>query len=153
MRANGRFKEMLRIAALLHDIGKIGIPDSILNKKGKLSIQEKDIIEKHPEVGASIISPIPELSEVSLFVRLHQEWYNGNGYPDGLKRDEIPIIARIISVADAFDAITSDRPYRKRKSNEAAVKEIKERAGTQFDPHVVEAFVGAYNKKKINNGE
>lgn len=152
-RANGKFKETLRIAALLHDIGKIGIPDSILNKKGKLSIQEKDIVERHPEVGASIISPISELSEISRFVRLHQEWYNGNGYPDGLKRDEIPIIARIISVADAFDAITSDRPYRKRKSNEAAIKEIKKRAGAQFDPCIVEAFVSAYNKKKINNEE
>ncbi|MFH0840234.1 MAG: HD domain-containing phosphohydrolase [Candidatus Omnitrophota bacterium] len=153
MRANGRFKEMLRITALLHDIGKIGIPDSILNKKGKLSIKEKDIVEKHPEVGASIISPIPELSEVSRFVRLHQEWYNGNGYPDGLKRDEIPIVARIISVADAFDAITSDRPYRKRISNKAALEKIKERAGTQFDPHVVEAFIRAYDEGKIDSGE
>lgn len=152
VRANRRFKEMLRIAALLHDIGKIGIPDSVLNKKGKLSIQEKNIVERHPEVGASILSPIAELSEVSRVVRFHQEWYNGNGYPDGLKRDEIPIIARIISVADAFDAITSDRPYRKSRSNEAALKEIKERAGTQFDPHVVDAFIEAYNKGKINNG-
>ncbi len=149
IRANVRFKEMLRITALLHDIGKIGVPDSILNKKGKLNIEEKNIVEKHPEVGASIIAPIPELSEVSRFVRFHQEWYNGNGYPDGLKRDEIPLIARIVSVADAFDAITSDRPYRKRKSNETALREIKERSGTQFDPHVVDVFVKIYNEGKI----
>jgi len=149
-RANGRFKEMLRITALLHDIGKIGIPDSILNKKGKLSTAEKKIVEKHPEVGASILSPVPELSDISKFVRYHQEWYNGNGYPDGLKRDEIPIIARIVSVADTFDAITSDRPYKKKRSGEAALKEIMEYAGIQFDPQVVDAFVSAHNKGKIN---
>lgn len=150
-RANGRFKEMLRITALLHDIGKIGIPDSILNKRGKLSEAEKRIVERHPEMGASILAPIPELNDISKFVRFHQEWYNGNGYPNGLKRDEIPIIARIVSVADTFDAITSDRPYRKKKSGEAALKEIKERAGIQFDPQVVDAFVRAYNRRKINN--
>lgn len=151
MRTNGRFKETLRITALLHDIGKIGIPDSILNKKGKLSESEKKIVETHPEVGASILSPIPELGDISKFVRQHQEWYNGNGYPDGLKRDEIPIVARIVSVADTFDAITSDRPYRKKRSGEAALKEIKERAGIQFDPQIVDAFVRAYNRGKIKN--
>ncbi|MDD5680280.1 MAG: HD domain-containing protein [Candidatus Omnitrophica bacterium] len=150
-RANGRFKEMLRITALLHDIGKIGIPDSILNKRGKLSEAEKRIVERHPEMGASILAPIPELNDISKFVRFHQEWYNGNGYPNGLKRDEIPIIARIVSVANTFDAITSDRPYRKKKSGEAALKEIKERAGIQFDPQVVDAFVRAYNRRKIDN--
>jgi len=150
-RANGRFKEMLHITALLHDIGKIGIPDAILNKKGSLSASEKKIVEKHPEVGASILAPIPELNDISKFVRFHQEWYNGNGYPNGLKRDEIPTISRIVSVADTFDAITSDRPYRKRGNNEAALKEIKESAGIQFDPQVVDAFMKAYNKGKINN--
>lgn len=152
-RSNGRFKEMLRITALLHDIGKIGIPDAILNKKSRLNTAEKKIVERHPEVGASILSPIPELSDISKFVRYHQEWYNGNGYPDGLIRDEIPLIARIVSVADAFDAITSDRPYRKKRSREAAIEEIREYAGIQFDPQAVDAFIRAYNKGKINSAQ
>lgn len=149
VRANSRFKETLHIAALLHDIGKIGMPDSILNKGSKLSRAEKKIVEKHPEVGASILSSVPELNDVLKFVKYHQEWYNGNGYPDGLKKDEIPIVARIISVADTFDAVTSDRPYRKKRSNDVALREIKRRAGIQFDPQVVNAFVSAYEKGKI----
>jgi len=151
IRLNSRFKEMLHITALLHDIGKIGIPDSILNKKGKLNIAERKVVEKHPEIGASILLPISELNEVASCVRSHQEWHNGNGYPGGLRRDEIPLMSRIVSIADAFDAITSDRPYRKKKSAEEAVQEIRECSGTQFDPQVVEAFLNAYKKVKINH--
>jgi HD-GYP domain-containing protein (c-di-GMP phosphodiesterase class II) len=146
-----RFREILYITGLLHDIGKIGIPDRILNKKGRLTSSEITIVERHPEIGASILFPICELNEVARCVRLHQEWYNGNGYPDGLKREEIPLISRIISVADTFDAITSDRPYRKKKSSKEAIKEIGEYSGTQFDPQIVEAFLSAHKKGQINS--
>ena len=146
IRMDGRFKEMLFITGLLHDIGKIGVPDSILNKNGKLTKQERKVVEKHPEIGASILLPIKELRDVARCVRSHQEWHNGNGYPDGLKKNEIPLMSRIVSIADAFDAMTSDRPYRKRKSTAIAVKEIKDCSGTQFDPQVVEAFIKAYSK-------
>jgi HD-GYP domain-containing protein (c-di-GMP phosphodiesterase class II) len=148
---NNHLREMLYITALLHDIGKIGIPDRILNKKGRLTNAERKIVERHPDIGASILFPISELNEVAKCVRLHQEWYNGNGYPDGLKREEIPLISRIVSIADAFDAITSDRPYREKKSPEEAVSEIREYSGTQFDPQVVEAFLIAYQKKKVDS--
>ena len=146
---NKHFKELLRITALLHDIGKIGIPDGVLNKKGRLNASERKIVERHPEIGASILLPIRELNEAARCVRSHQEWYNGNGYPDGLKKNEIPLISRIVSVADAFDAITSDRPYRKKKSAKKAAEEIKEYSGTQFDPQVVEVFLEEYRKGKI----
>lgn len=144
-----KFREMLHMTALLHDVGKIGIPDSILNKNGKLTASEREIVERHPKIGASILVPMPELNEVARCVRWHQEWYNGNGYPDGLKSDEIPATSRIVSVADAFDAITSDRPYRKKKGAEEAVNEIKECSDMQFDPLVVKAFLNAYKKGKI----
>jgi len=136
-----RFDEILYITALLHDIGKIGVPDRILNKQGKLNSSERKIVEKHPEIGASIIFPISELNVVAVCVRAHQEWYNGNGYPQGLKNDEIPLISRIVSVADAFDAMTSDRPYRKKRSSKDALKEISRYSGTQFDPDIVKAFL------------
>ncbi|MBL7071340.1 MAG: HD-GYP domain-containing protein [Candidatus Omnitrophica bacterium] len=149
IRLEGRFKEKLHMTALLHDIGKIGIPDRLLNKKRKLTSSERKVVEGHPSIGASILCPMPELKEVAKCVRSHQEWYNGNGYPDGLKRDEIPLIARIVSVADAFDAITSDRPYRKPLSGAEAVEEIRDSSGTQFDPSITKAFLKAYNKKII----
>jgi hypothetical protein len=146
---NSRFKDMLQMTALLHDIGKIGIPDRILNKKGKLNVDERKIVEKHPKIGASILFPIPEMNEVAKCIRSHQEWHNGNGYPDGLRKDEIPLMSRIVSVADAFDAITSNRPYRKKKSVKESLEEIKKCSGMQFDPKVVEAFLNAYEKGKI----
>ena len=150
---NRRFRELLHITALLHDIGKIGIPDRILNKKTGLSNAERKLVERHPEIGASILFPIRELNEVALCVRSHQEWYNGNGYPDGLKGDEIPLIARVVSVADAFDTMTSNRPYRKKRRAKEVTEEIKEYSGTQFDPQAVEAFLKAYTKGGINISE
>ncbi len=149
VRFDRRFKEKLYMTALLHDIGKIGIPDKILNKKRGLTAAERKVVEGHPKIGASILYPLPELSDVAKCVRSHQEWYNGNGYPDGLRRDEIPLIARIVSVADTYDAITSDRPYRKKRNGDEAVREIKECSGTQFDPSLVKAFLSAYSKKLI----
>lgn len=143
------FSETLQIAALLHDVGKIGTPDNILNKKGSLNKDEFDEIKKHPIIGASILSPIQELGEVTDAIRHHQERYDGSGYPEGLQGDQIPLAARIIMVADAFDAMVSDRPYRSRVMAEVAVHEIKKGIGTQFDPHVVEGFLAAYEKGKI----
>lgn len=128
-------------AALLHDIGKIGIADAVLNKAGVLSAEDRDVIEHHPIWGDSIIGPIRMLERVQTLVRHHHERYDGTGYPDKLAGDDIPLGARVIAVADAFDAMTSNRPYRAALSLELALVEIKRGAGTQFDPDVVVAFL------------
>ena len=143
------FRETLQIAGLLHDIGKIGIPDHILNKQSPLAPEEFEEIKKHSIIGATILNPIKELGDVVKEVRHHQECFDGSGYPDGLKGNDIPLIARIIAVADAFDAITSNRPYRKKRTVEEAVQELKRGSGTQFDPIIVSAFILAYEKGNI----
>lgn len=145
------FKETLQIAALLHDVGKIGIPDYILNKNGRLTPEEFEEIKKHSIIGATILQPIKELSDVAKEIRSHQECYDGSGYPDGLAGNDIPLIARIIAVADAFDAMTTNRPYRKKKTVEEAIQELKAKSGTQFDPIIVSAFLLAYEKGNILN--
>ena len=145
------FKETLHIAGLLHDVGKIGVPDSILNKNGQLTKDEYEKVKEHSVTGAAILYPIRELGDIAKEVRAHHERYDGEGYPDGLKGEEIPFIARIISVADTFDAITSDRPYRQKKMAEVAMHIIKDNSGTQFDPIVVSAFLLAYRKGKLQN--
>ena len=147
------FRETLQIAALLHDIGKIGVPDHVLNKHGRLSPEEYEEIKKHSIIGATILHPIKELGDVAREVRHHQECYDGSGYPDGLKGNNIPLIARIISVTDAFDAMTTNRPYRSKKSAEEALFELKRCSGSQFDPVIVSAFLLAYEKGNIlSNG-
>ncbi len=145
------FKETLHIAALLHDVGKIGIPDSILNKTSHLTKEEYERVKTHPTTGATILYPIRELDIVAAEVRAHHERFDGSGYPDGLKADEIPFIARIIAVADTYDAITSDRPYRQRKMTEIAVQIIKDNSGSQFDPIIVSAFLLAQRKGRLGN--
>ena len=149
MAAYKNFRETLQISALLHDIGKIGIPDHILNKGSRLTPEEFEEAKKHSIIGATILNPIKELGDVAREVRHHQECFDGSGYPDGLKGDEIPFIARIIAVADAFDAMTTNRPYRKKRAVEEAIAELKRCSGTQFDPIIVSAFLLAYEKGKI----
>jgi diguanylate cyclase (GGDEF)-like protein len=131
----------LELGALFHDIGKIGIPTSILLKPGPLSPDERKVIEMHPELGARILEPIERLAEVRTIVRSCHEHWNGGGYPDGKAGEEIPIEARIVLVCDAFHAMTTDRPYRKRLSIEEACRRLREGAGSQFDPAVVDVFL------------
>ncbi len=145
------FRETLQIAGLLHDVGKIGVPDNILNKNGQLTKKEGEKVREHSTMGAAMLHPIRELDDVAKEVRAHHERYDGGGYPDGLKGENIPFIARIIAVADTFDAVTSDRPYRERKMAEVAVQIIKDNSGTQFDPVVVSAFLLAYKKGKLRS--
>ncbi len=138
--------ETLRIAALLHDIGKIGTHDLILNKNGKLNEVETALVRTHPIKGEEILIPIRQLQISKLqnifpIIRSHHEGIDGKGYPDGLKGEEIPLCARILHVADSFDSMTSDRPYRKAPGKEYAISELKKYSGTQFDPKVVEAFL------------
>ncbi len=130
--------ESLKFASTLHDIGKIGIDDAILRKKGKLSILEEQEMRKHPEIGAKILSYVEEMGVSIAGVRHHHERLDGEGYPDGLKGEEIPLQARIIAIADAFDALTTDRPYKKGVDRVSAGKELKKAAGTQFDPKLVD---------------
>jgi diguanylate cyclase (GGDEF)-like protein len=132
----------LELGALFHDIGKIGIPTSILLKPGPLSADERKVIEMHPELGERILEPIDRLAEVRPIVRSCHERWDGGGYPDGKSGEEIPLEARIILVCDAFHAMTTDRPYRKRLGLEEASRRLQEGAGTQFDPAVVKVFLG-----------
>jgi putative nucleotidyltransferase with HDIG domain len=134
---------IVEVAGILHDVGKIGISDAILNKPDKLNHEEITIIRTHSELSAQIISST-SLKEIIPYVRAHHERWDGQGYPDGLKGEEIPLIARLLAVADSFDAMTSDRPYRNSLGIEVALDEIKRCAGTQFDPMVVEHFLAMF---------
>jgi HD-GYP domain-containing protein (c-di-GMP phosphodiesterase class II) len=139
----------LKLAAALHDIGKIGVEDRILGKPGKLDPDENEVMESHSIIGARIVENIRPLREIVPGIRHHHEQYDGKGYPDVLKGEEIPLIARVIAVCDTYDAMTSDRPYRRGLSSETALEEIRIKAGTQFDPHVVKAFLAAYESGEI----
>lgn len=139
--------QTIRYAGYLHDVGKIGIPDSILSKPGKLTIEEFRVIKKHPVLSERILKPVSFPFPVQSIVRHHHERYDGNGYPDKLAGEAIPLGARILFVADAYEAMTSDRPYRQALSTQAALDELKNNVSTQFDPRVVEAF------RKIINTE
>jgi HD-GYP domain-containing protein (c-di-GMP phosphodiesterase class II) len=132
----------------LHDIGKVAIAERILMKRGDLTPSEWMEMRTHPEVGAQIVAPLRFMGDAVLVIRHHHERFDGSGYPHGLRGEEIPASARIFSVVDAFDAITNDRPYRKARPPEDALAEIARRAGTQFDPTVVEAFVGMMEDRR-----
>lgn len=138
--------EIIRYAAILHDIGKIGIDDRILGKQSGLTPEEWAKIRKHPSIGKDILSQIDSLNKASELIYSHHERYDGKGYPGKFKGENIPIGARILAVIDAYDAITSKRPYRPAYSAKEAIDELKEKAGTQFDAKVVEAFLKVLNR-------
>lgn len=138
--------DLLKSAALLHDIGKIGIDKNILNKKGKLEKEEFETIKSHPEIGAAIIADLSYLSNISDIIRHHHERNDGKGYPDGLDHDKIPLETSILTIADAFDAMTTNRPYRPSLSLESALQEVIDNAGTQFNPDIVDDAVVALKK-------
>ncbi|MCY0879219.1 MAG: HD-GYP domain-containing protein [Firmicutes bacterium] len=133
--------EQIRHAGMLHDIGKMAIPDEILNKRGRLTIPETFTIQRHPVLGSSMLTQVKIAGCARDWVLHHHERWDGTGYPDNMVGEEIPLETRIVSVVDAYDAMTSDRPYRQAMSHEEALKEIMEESGTQFDPLVVEKFV------------
>ena len=141
---NGMPEEVLLAGILLHDIGKIFTPKEILYKPGPLNDEEWKIMRRHPEDGAEILEQIAGLTEMAKIVRYHQEAYDGSGYPEGLKGEQIPVGARIATVVDAFDAMLTDRPYRKGMTVEHALQELRRNRGTQFDPVVVDTVIELY---------
>lgn len=139
IKLDDKFMEDLHIASLLHDVGKIATPERILNKAGSLTIGERKVIQEHPLKGVAILQAIRELHDIIPGIKYHHERYDGKGYPEGLKGKEIPLSASIIAVADAFDAMTTDRPFRKAFTNEDAFTELRCCSGSQFDPKAVRA--------------
>jgi putative nucleotidyltransferase with HDIG domain len=134
----------LKISALLHDIGKIGISDAILHKESKISDKEFAIIKKHPEIGAKILKAVGVFKDLVPIVYHHHERFDGRGYPQGIYGEQIPLYARIIAIADSFDAMTSTRPYRKELPIETALLEIELNAGKQFDPLISDIFIARF---------
>ena len=141
--------ERIRLAGLLHDIGKIGVPDHVLRKPGRLNAAEWNEMRKHPELGARIVAAA-RLHDIAEWVLAHHERIDGNGYPHGLPEDAIPLEARILSVADAYEAMTADRPYRTSIGAPAAIAELRRQAGTQFDATVVNAFLSTLEQHPGN---
>ncbi|TMA24410.1 MAG: HD domain-containing protein, partial [Deltaproteobacteria bacterium] len=136
----GKEQELVRIAAFLHDLGKVGIPGELLLREGALDPNERKIMEQHPVIGARLVRPLLLQSDLTLAIQHHHEWWDGTGYPDGLSGSDIPLTARIVSVADAFDAMSSDRPYRRALRREAVLSELRRFAGMQFDPQLAKEF-------------
>jgi putative nucleotidyltransferase with HDIG domain len=147
-------KKSLSTASLLHDIGKIGISDLILGKQGSLNEDEMRIVRSHPQKGVEILKPLRQFESILPAILHHHESYDGSGYPDGLMREDIPFLARIIAVADTYDAILSERAYRSGSKHEKALEKLINYAGKQFDPEVVNAFVKCDERyhKIINDG-
>ncbi|HEX8847587.1 MAG TPA: HD domain-containing phosphohydrolase [Pyrinomonadaceae bacterium] len=141
----------VKLGGLLHDIGKIGVPECILCKPGSLTPEEMLVMRQHVHYGEQALSGVPHMEAVRAIVKHHHEWWNGGGYPDGLKGEEVPLVTRIVAVADAYDAMTSDRPYRRRLSQATAIERLRAAAGIQFDANVVENLVEcleAYNTEQ-----
>ena len=143
--------EQVRMGGILHDIGKIGIPDKVLNKHGPLDEDEFEMIRSHPRQGEKILLPLRSLKEVGDIVLHHHERFDGRGYPEGLAGEEIPLHARIVAIADSFDAMTTDRPYRKALSFEKAVEELTLGAGSMWDPQLVVLFIDILNNLEPNS--
>jgi putative nucleotidyltransferase with HDIG domain len=140
----------LQIGAFLHDIGKVGIENKIITKEGKFDDKELKIARRHPEIGTELVGPIGLPHQVTSVIRHHHEFYDGTGYPDGLKGEAIPLLARIVSLAEVFDAMVSNRPYRKALPLDEAIKEIKRCSGTQFDPKLVDILLRLVEEKGEN---
>jgi HD-GYP domain-containing protein (c-di-GMP phosphodiesterase class II) len=143
-------------AGVMHDVGKIGVRYDMLNKPGKLTPEEVAVFRQHPEKGKRILEPVPCLHGLIDGCWCHHEWFDGGGYPRGLRGQDIPLVGRIVAIADAYDAMTTDRAYRRALSHEVAVGEIERCAGTQFDPELAEAFVRlleAWRQGKRERGE
>jgi putative nucleotidyltransferase with HDIG domain len=141
--------DMLNVAGRLHDIGKIGIRDEILLKPGKLTKEEFEKIKEHPSIGANIIKNLGFWNREIDIIKCHHERFDGSGYPVGLKGKEIPLLSRILSMADVYDALASDRPYRNKMDEKSILEYLQEGAGTQFDPEIVGIFLKLYNEGKI----
>jgi len=133
--------EEVRVAAFLHDLGKVGVPTDLLLRAGSLDATERALVEQHPAIGARLVKPLAIPNAIASAIQHHHEWWDGTGYPDGLKGEEIPLTSRIISVVDAFDAMSSDRPYRRALVREAAIDEIRRFSGIQFDPYFAKEFL------------
>lgn len=133
--------ETLELSALLHDLGKLGVSDAVLDKPGPLTEEERAAVKRHPDIGARMIEPIDALCEVVPVVRHHHERYDGKGYPDGLKGEQIPLLARIVAAADAYDVMLRGRPHRPRRAQQEALEELSDQSGGQFDPRVSEALI------------
>ena len=146
---DAKFLENLHIASLLHDIGKIGVPEHILNKRGSLTVGERNRIKEHPMIGVNILKPIKELEGSLVGVRYHHERFDGLGYPEGLAGEQIPLVASIIAVADSFDAMNIDRPYRTALDRQDAINEISKLSGKQFSPLVADAFLELCKENKF----
>jgi putative nucleotidyltransferase with HDIG domain len=138
---SGEMLEAIDGAALLHDIGKLGIPDRLLDKPGPLTRDEYDQVKQHAIIGADILGALCVQAPIALIVRHHHEKWDGTGYPDGLQGEDIPIGARVLAIADGYDALTSDRPYRRELSHEAAIDLIQQGRGTMYDPIIADAFL------------
>jgi HD-GYP domain-containing protein (c-di-GMP phosphodiesterase class II) len=143
------FLEILRVSAQLHDVGKIGIEDRILKKPGALTPEEFEIMKTHTTKGANILRPVPQLREMLPGIELHHEALNGRGYPYGLKGDDIPLLARVIAVADTFDALTTNRPYQQAHDPVEAMRIIQNLSGQRLDPRAVSALLAVFQRGEI----
>jgi HD-GYP domain-containing protein (c-di-GMP phosphodiesterase class II) len=143
-------KEELKLLCEYHDIGKIGVPKKILQKKSKLTKKEWEAMKKHSEIGYNIIKESREIISIDELILQHHERWDGKGYPGLLKGEEIPLVVRLFSIIDAYDAMVNERPYKERMTKEAALKEIKNKAGSQFDPNLTKIFINLMKKTHLN---